>query len=68
MMIGKKTKIRIEQVRKPKLRTLVRAFAFHLADLLGMDENDEELVKKYHSLIDEYVKKIEDAEPQARSS
>lgn len=51
------------KIRKPKLRTLVGAFAFHLANLLGMDEDDEELVKKYHSLIDEYVKHIEYAEP-----
>ena len=41
-------------MRKPKLRTLVQALAFHLANLLGMDEDNEETVKKYHSLIDEY--------------
>ena len=50
-----------EKVRKPKLRTLIEAFAFHLAELLGMDENDEELVKKYHGLIDEYEKLIKDS-------
>ncbi len=47
-------------MRKPKLRTLLEAFAFHLADLSFMDENDEEVVKEYHRLIDEFEKKIED--------
>jgi len=52
---------KVNKVRKPKLRTLVQAFAFHLANLLGMDEDNDETVKKYHALIDEYVKHIEDA-------
>ncbi len=45
---------------KPKLKTLVEGLAFHLADLLDMDENDDKIVKKYHSLIDEYEDKIRD--------
>ena len=35
-------------MRKPKLRTLVQFFAAHLADLLNMDEGNDETVKKYH--------------------
>ena len=47
-------------MRKPKLRTLVQAFASHLAELLGMEEDDEKTVKKYHDLTNEYEEKIKD--------
>ncbi len=47
-------------MRKPKLKTLVQALAFHLANLLHLDEDNEEVEKEYHRLIDEYGKKIED--------
>lgn len=50
-----------DKVRKPKLRTLLEFFALRLSDLLHMDEDDEEIVKEYHRLIDEYEKKIEDS-------
>lgn len=45
-------------MKTAKLRTLVEALAFHLADLLGLDEDNEKAVKKYHKLIDEYEKLI----------
>ena len=47
-------------MRKPKLKTLVQALAFHLAELLGMDEDNEETVKEYHRLTDEYENRIKD--------
>ncbi len=47
-------------MRKAKLRTIVEVFAFRLADLLGMDEDDDKTVRKYHSLINEYEDKIRD--------